>query len=388
MGLVTSPIAFSATYNPIEYTQLVSEAKAKGVTSVLITLETVRITDIKEDLIGVQSSTQSQADLLLQELGKEAVTAGYWNNGIGQMGVYVTEAGLKKLVASDIAVSFGTDATRSMRVRANDSNESLKEIEALLDKNEFINVDGVDYDINPAGGEDVYRTARTGKSFNMSSNATSNLMGVTMSAVSTSEYSIGIQNIKPNANKPSFTAKIDKAAYIGLREDNSVRAIQPVGFTDKRIAQWSNEILESSAKNPEKETDFLVTLRGGEMYSAKTGYMSSSAVKVQSKANAQAINSILASVGVNPKVAIKSRYDDLGTYHVGLTHRALQKLYRTADQRVLNLELNKPKGGVSLNDSTALINMPAAWNAGYTAAGQTIIVMDTGIRKDHAKRCR
>jgi subtilisin family serine protease len=49
----------------------------------------------------------------------------------------------------------------------------------------------------------------------------------------------------------------------------------------------------------------------------------------------------------------------------------------------LSVSLNRPAANASLTNSTVLLNMQSAWNAGYRAAGQNIIVIDSGVRKDH-----
>ncbi|MBA2672728.1 S8 family serine peptidase [Ramlibacter sp.] len=77
-------------------------------------------------------------------------------------------------------------------------------------------------------------------------------------------------------------------------------------------------------------------------------------------------------------------FSDIGAIHVRLTAPEIRRLYATRDPRILSVVANRPIGGPALSNSTVLVNMPSAWNAGYRAAGQYIVVMDTGINKNHA----
>ncbi|VAW49587.1 Tyrosyl-tRNA synthetase, mitochondrial, partial [hydrothermal vent metagenome] len=388
MGLLISPLALSADYHKDDYEKLLKEANKNGVASVLIALEKAPLVEIQSSLITVASRTDSQAELLINELGKETSRTGYWNNSIGQIGLYVTAKGLQKLIDTDLAISFMPDSTRTSRIRAEGEDGSLKEIESLLDKQGFanvevfLNIDGIEYDISTTGGEDSYKPISSSKLTGVATAA-----NIATSLITSSSNTQGIELISSTAtsmrlkNKPSFTAKIDREAYLDLRENENVRAIRPIGFIDKREAYWSAEAMELSAKNPEKNMDIIISLRGGELFSSRTGYMSTSAVTSQENAHARAINSVFTNAGLPP--SFNSRYDKTGAYSVALKYSELKKLYAQKDNRILSLELNKPVAKVMLNRSTELINMPAAWNAGYTAAGQNIIVMDTGIRKSH-----
>jgi len=58
---------------------------------------------------------EAKTKAVLGELGSDALSTGMWKNGLGQIGIYVTSAGLKKLVVSTNARSFTQDANSSAR---------------------------------------------------------------------------------------------------------------------------------------------------------------------------------------------------------------------------------------------------------------------------------
>jgi len=123
---------------------------------------------------------------------------------------------------------------------------------------------------------------------------------------------------------------------------------------------------------------------GGGFSSAKTGYMSSAAIKAQANANQRAFDAILSKIGVSDSSKDTSTSTEIGILHIKLSFEALAKLYDNADARILSVELNKPVAWTTLTNSTALLNLAPAWNAGYRVAEQYIVIIDTGVRKNHA----
>jgi subtilisin family serine protease len=149
---------------------------------------------------------------------------------------------------------------------------------------------------------------------------------------------------------------------------------------DSRKAQWPEQALDAATKFG--KVNVTITLRGGEFFTPKTGYMSEIGVNNQADANQKAFEEIFSIAGIAPIHAQNKASYLLGFVSTQLTYEELQSLYVQADKRILDVHLNTG-GKVNMQTSMDLLNMPETWAAGYTAVGQNIIVVDTGIRKDH-----
>jgi hypothetical protein len=100
-GLFASASVLAAQIDPAELAQLESEARRAGVVRVMVSLDnSVTLEAMHNNLPAVRSAMQQKANTLLTELGDDAWDVAQWQNGVGQMGVYVNAAGLKKLAAS------------------------------------------------------------------------------------------------------------------------------------------------------------------------------------------------------------------------------------------------------------------------------------------------
>ena len=371
-------MSLAAQYDANDYQNLLNEANSKGFVRVLIILDdTVTLEDMASNQASLGAAMENKAQNVLAELDQNALKSGYWNNGIGQMGVYVNENGLHVLAGSSNAIAFTRDVTHAYRIKAVDTDGSLETIETaihangLADVNLFLGVDAADYAIDNSGNT-IFKpsTAMPVQVQNI------------LDDINNQHYTQGIRNLEKDPNRPVIRANIDRNAFYALIERDDVRAVRPVGYVDSRAAQWPEEILEAAKEHG--EAGILITLRGGDFFSPKTGYMSSAAIKAQANANQQAFDDILSRIGASALSTSMSTDMNVGVMQIRLAFAALAKLYDLADARILSIDLNKPVAWTSLTNSTALLNMPSAWNSGYRAAGQNIVIMDSGVRKNHA----
>ncbi len=379
---LTTSAAFGAQVEPSDYERLLKEANERGVASVLVTIDdTLTLEAIGNMPAEIKAEMEQKAQPLLAELGQDALDAGYWNNGMGQIGLYVTASGLDVLANSSNAITFMPDVTHTSRIRAYDADGSLDAIEDAINANGFadvevfLNVDEGDYDID-----------RDGKTTFRPSPGLSKQIMSRLTSVNGQGFAKGFRNYDTRPSRaavpsPSFRVRADKNTFYGLRESDDVRAIRPLDFVDSRPAQWPTDAL--AAAEASGSADVIVTLRGGAIFSPKTGFMSATALKAQVDANHRALDDVLTSAGASPASSAAATYFGLGSIEVHLPHAALARLYKNADPRILSIELNKPAAWPTLTNSTTLLNMQNTWNAGYRAAGQAIIVIDSGIRKDH-----
>lgn len=153
-------IAQAATADKADLSQLNAMAKEHGFVPVLVNVGNVSLQSIKSGGAAYfRAQMQMKQDALLAEIGSSALQGGTWNNGLGQIGVYVTAAGLQKLQSSSIAISFAPDATRGMRLTASDRDGALSAIEDALRVSSTVNVEVV-YDI-PSVSYDIDTSGRT-----------------------------------------------------------------------------------------------------------------------------------------------------------------------------------------------------------------------------------
>jgi hypothetical protein len=341
--------------------------------------EAVKLEAIRDDLAGVKSAMQTKANVLRSELGREALETGHWSNGIGQIGMYVTSAGLQILSNSSNAQSFASDVTRRLRIRAHEADGSVDAVQAALEKSGyadvevFLNVEEGDYDIGKDGKT----------SYHPSSALATEIVG-RLNRLTGERFSRGFRNVDTAKAvnvvnpEPSFKVRIDNEAFVNLIESSEVRAVRPIGFTDTRATLWAPEALEQARAKGAAEV--IITLRGGDLFSSKSGYMSAKAWGVQRRANQRALDEILSAAGI-PVSASIAKYPDLGAVHVRLPHAGLERLYAGADPRLLSVQLNRVSATATLTNSTVLTNMPAAWSASYVGSGQNIVVIDSGVRR-------
>lgn len=378
LSVTSISLSLAAQYDPSDYEGLLNEINSKGFVRVMVVLDdSVTIEDManKGEILG--SIMKNKGQSVLTELDQNALKSGYWNNGIGQMGVYVNEMGLRILAGSNNAISFTRDVTHAYRIKVVDDDDSLEAIETAINTNGntsvdlFLNIDTADYDLDSSGNT-IFKP----------SPAMSEQIQSTLENINNEHFAQGINITAVDENRPSIRADIDRNAFYALVERDDIRAIRLIGYTDPREAQWPEEVLDVAKEHGEAE--IIMTLRGGDFSSAKTGYMSSTAIKAQDNANKHAFEDILTRIGASIPSTTPSSNTEIGVLHIRLPFEVLAKLYDNADARILSIELNKPVAWTTLTNSTALLNMSAAWSAGYRAAGQNIVVLDSGIRKNHA----
>lgn len=319
-------------------------------------------------------TTERAAESVLRELGESALSGGYSHNGIGQLVVNVDANGLQALVNSSNATAFARDTTRNLRIKAAAHDGSIDGLDsAFTTTNEveveiFLNVEAIDYDINRDGSTQFYSLS------GMSDQIEDKLM-----EIMSQSFASGVVVLEQEARRPVVRARIDRSAFYGLIESGNVRAVRPIGHRDNRPAQWPEEALERASESGQ----FVVSiaLRGGDYFSPKIGYMSEAEVEIQTNANRRAFDDIFAAANI--LVVPHNQLDiSLGSFTASLTELELRRLYELADERILSINPNFPTRA-SLGTSIVQVNAASAWSSGYRGAGQSVVVLDTGVRKSH-----
>src|SRR5690606_9824578 len=247
--VASTSLSLAAQYDASDYESLLDEANSKGFVRVLITLDdTVTLEDITNKQASLSTAMKNKAQNVLVELDQNALKSGHWNNGIGQMGAYVNEIGLRVLAGSNNAISFARDVTHSYRIKAVDDDGSLDAIETAINTNDsanvdiFLNTDAADYDLDNLGNT-IFKP----------SPAMSEQTQRILSNINTEHFDKGIKVTEIDENRPLIRASIDRNAFYALIERDDVRAIHPIGYADPRKAQWPEEVLEAAKEHSEAE---------------------------------------------------------------------------------------------------------------------------------------
>lgn len=381
-GLVCSFGATAAAVDKDELAAMTAEAKKKGSTPVVVHLESVSLAEMSADLAGVKSRMASKAGQLVAELGKTAWTGGRWENGIGQVGLNVTEDGLKILQNSSNAVHFYRGTKWSERTALNGQDGRFEEIERQLEAQGFaevevvLNADGIEFEVARNG---ALRFQASDKAVGSAVSAARRLFGQLTSseavgkeaAASRFEAMAGQAGASMN---PQFTVRVNREGLEKIVNSKDVRSVRPVGFIDKRATRFDEEALAVAERNGTAEV--IITVRNP----LAGGALSKSSFDATTRSNRRTIEGVLATAGVKSKLKDISEFGVV-TGHV--TADELKALRAGGDSRLLSVELNRPVAGVNLMTSTVAMNLPPAWNAGFRGTGQNLIVVDTGVQSNH-----
>lgn len=367
--------ASAALVDQTELSKLASQAKKNGAVPVMIHLAPTTIDQLRGDLKGVKAAMAQKSERLLAELGQQVWEGGRWDNGIGQIGLYVTDAGLKMLQNSGNAVAFYADQHWSVRTKLGGLDGRHAEIEGQLDSNGYVdvvatlNVDGLEYDTPRNGGVSYRSSTKIGED----ARAKAQTLLSSLSAPQAPERNAALARVNSMVT-PEVTIRLTREGVVKFAESDLVRSIRPQAFSDVRPVRFDADVLETAQRDG--SADVVITVRsplaGGKQSAA------SSAAHTQSQK--RALEGLFADAGV------LSKLQDLSTFGVmagRLTWAELKALKTSKDSRLLSVELNRVVARPALASSTLMINMPAAWNAGFRAAGQNIVVVDTGVQTNH-----
>ncbi len=372
----SSNMLYAAQYNIEEYERLTESAIEDGYARVMVTVASFSLNDIGNKSEEVRAITETLSQSILSDLGDNALSGGYSNNGIGQLVVSVNEAGLRILLDNPNVLAFSKDETHGLRIKAASQDGSISAIESRLriveelEVDIFLNIDAVDYDVDENGSTLFYSLTDKDEQIEKG------FIGII-----NQNYAAGIKNPVMDSERPVIRARINRNAFYGLLENINVRAIRPVGYVDSRPAQWPIAVLETAALQGSDTVS--ISLRGGDYFSPKTGYMTDTALKVQERANRRIFDEILANANISPMEAANEVEVSLGSLTLSLTHNELMRLYENRDDRILSINYNVPVR-LALGTSTTQMNMSSVWSSGYRGAGQSIVIMDSGVRKTHS----
>lgn len=377
-ALALSQSAISASLSSPDRDALKRQAsQSAGLMNVMMTVQDVSLKNIKE-----YGSEKIRADVdkvfagLRANLGEEVLSGSYWNNGMGQIGVVVTPNGLKFLEQSDRVKTIQPDDTRTLRDVAWISTAEREAVEKRLKSDGSVVLDvilnsEIDYHVG-SRGETVY------KSSSLMAEKHVGLIDSLQKSSFSKSFKI-IEDVKARSGASAVVrANVGWDAYYALRMAPEVRSLRIAG--ERRDSYWPQDVMDAASAS--KEVDVIISLQGGDTYSPNQGYMSQAAWSQQGKTNNAVFNEILKDVGALGKNGF-SAYDGIGVFAVKLNAESVKSLFERKDPRIRDINLVKKVAVPTLHTSTQQINMPPAWSAGFRGAGQAIIVLDTGVEKNH-----
>lgn len=327
----------------------------------------------------------------MAELGAEALNGGVWNNGLGQIGIYVTRAGLSKLRTSFNLISFAPDTTRPLRLTVSDRSGALTAIEQALRRADAVSAEVV-FDLPSVS----YELGRNGQTTATGSGAFESEAMAQFSAVLAEYPAVARLNGEQNARAQLLTRsgalgrslpvvgavavpmQLDRAAFYSLRERPGILAIRLAGFQDRRVTAIDPEAVALAKANGSVQVE--IVLKGTEAFNASGGAMSKASWAKQKATNEAAIVDIIAAAGAE----LRGNHGDVGGAFATMSLDMLQRLATKADPRIASIKAVNAAAIPALTNSAAtLMNMSPAWAAGYRGAGQYVAFLDTGIRKLH-----
>lgn len=173
---------------------------------------------------------------------------------------------------------------------------------------------------------------------------------------------------------PTLTLRLTREGVLRLAESDLVRALKPVGFRDLRPLNIGTDVLEAAQRAGIAEV--IITIRTPLF----GGNQSKASFAAQTQAHKRALSELAAAAVIRSSLDFLPR---LGVMTGQLRFEELKALQTLKDARLLDISLNKPVAAPSLAASTVLMNMPLAWSANQRASGQNIIVLDTGVQRNH-----
>lgn len=358
------------------------DAKKKGATSVVVHLEAVSLSEMSADISGVNARMSAKASQLLAELGSTAWVAGRWENGIGQLGLNVTEAGLKILQNSSNAVHFYPGQAWHERTALAGDDGRFAEIERQLAAQGFVEVqvvlhaEGMEFDFGKDGSVKFSGSDRSSASAVRSARSLFGQMNNAEasgkeSAASRFEAMAGQVGVQVN---PEFTLRVNREGLEKLASSKDVRGIKPVRFVDKRKKSFDDDAIVAAERSGTAEV--VITVRNP----VAGGPVSKASLEADSRSNKRTMDAVLAGAGV---AATMEDISVFGAAFGRLSVAELKALRASADPRLLSVELNKPIATVQLRTSTVSANFPPAWAANFRGSGQNIVVVDTGVQSNH-----
>jgi hypothetical protein len=368
--------AEAASIEPRELAALHAEAREAGAVPVMVHLQASTLAQLHGEAVQLRAASDAKARRLYAELGHAALANGRWSNGAGQIGMYVTEAGLDVLSGTANAIFFAPGAGWQQRTMLDGLDGSHEAIEKALRDTGFVdlevvaNADGL---MASHGADGRVRFASASAAGRTAGAKLAQLLQDGGDRAFPDRAGL-VARANAMATYPVLTMRATREGLLRLATSDAVRSIKPLGYLDSRPTEIDPSALERAARDG--EADVIVVMRDG--YAG--GKLSDASRAASNRSNRTALESVLAHA--RPGV-IRQDFSEFGAVSARLNASELAMLASSGDKRVLAVTLDRPVASPQMTYSVPLMNMQSAWNAGLYGAGQNIIVMDSGVEANH-----
>lgn len=369
----------AATIDDEGYSRLIQTARADGAAAVVVHLAPVSLRQLVADRADIRATLERQGQALVAELGDAVEDGGRWTSPLGQIGLHLTESGLKHLRQSNNAVSFWPD-DRGYRRKNLAVDEAMHEsMRSRLSRDGFVDVEvvwhvaGLEYDIEGDGRprvrmNEAQRAAARAKAARLLSRLGDRQLPNRAVAMSSA---LDAMNLQPDA---PTVLRVTRQGLSALLDDDDVRIVRALGQQAPKARRVDNKTLALAEQAGSAEV--IVTLADPML----TPNLDPASDQERVKANQRALDALLGIAGGATQVR---SYPALGAMVARVSPKALRALDSQADGRILAIELNRPVATVNTNVSVPSMNIPQVWALGYKGANQMIAVLDTGIYAAH-----
>ena len=178
------------------------------------------------------------------------------------------------------------------------------------------------------------------------------------------------------APSPEIQLRLSREGLVKLADSSLVRSMRPLGFKDSRAVHIDSDVNERAGR--EGSVDVIVEIRTP----LSGGTLTRESFAAITASNKKAMDDVLATAGVSSNL---KQIPEFGMLTGRLKASELAALRRAAHPALLRIGLNKPIATPQLATATATTHMANAWNFNppIRGAGQNIIVIDTGVLRDH-----
>lgn len=378
------PSVWAANFNQQEYQGLLNKASQKQFVRVLVNLNVdVPLTAPSKQDITIKNKLAKTETALLGELDGNFIKQTLHRNNLGQVTLYVSPNGLKALAASKNVRGIFREPSTDLYSAAFDPANYIGDIEDTIARNGYadievdLNVENFDFDIDTSG-----------RSVPKNSGALESELKSILPALHAELPESGVYNLgqlKANTSNPptqgaTQTFRVNAEGLYVLADNSKIRGVRLAGSDLRRPAVYDPDALNDARKNG--FADVIVQLQPPAGYTPKQGLIPARAWDAQAKSLRRTLVDILSKFDAG-SVTVASEFFGLGAAQIHLNQAAAEQLFKNPDPRIWRVVRNKPVAYPTLAESTALMNLPQAWNIGHTASGQYIAVLDTGIEKTH-----
>ncbi len=380
--------AYSANHDAQEYAALQRLAGEKQYVRVIIDLNVdIPLGAPDKQSAALKGRLSAKEAAVFADLGQGALRTGSWKNGLGQMGVYVTEEGLKRLAVNSDVRAFGLDPTGGMRSGIYDDDGRVARISAEIERNGFadveitLNLENLDFDIGRNAAVVHKPTA-----------AQRSEVQAIYPALRSSLPSRGTLNTlpaSPQSEGPAHTLRIDKEGLFALREHDNIRGLRLLNDVDATAFQMEPDVLALARQAG--YADVAVDLRRPSLYSPMKGKLPAKAWQMQAKTIRATFTDIFSSLSAED-VKLAQDFEGIASATFRLSASALEQIAQRPDPRIQRISLINIVSSTNITpisnptiirDSMRHVGMHNAWVNGFTGAGQSIMILDNGFETTH-----